>query len=93
MDELWEFKRIAFFFLEDSDVSSNFLSALVILVTSFVEILNIRSDTLDRYIGVTLLGQCRFFEEKNLDDPWLCIFRNNLGGHFFRLNGNHRYSS
>lgn len=41
MDELWEFKRIAFF-LEDSDVSSNFLSALVILVTSFVEILNIR---------------------------------------------------
>lgn len=42
MDELWEFKRIAFFFLEDSDVSSNFLSALVILVTSFVEILNIR---------------------------------------------------
>lgn len=30
------------FFLEDSDVSSNFLSALVILVTSFVEILNIR---------------------------------------------------
>lgn len=93
MDELWEFKRIAFFFLEDSDVSSNFLSALVILVTSFVEILNIRSDTLDRYIGVTLLGQCRFFEEKNLDDPWFYIFRNNLGGHFFRLNGNHRYSS
>lgn len=30
------------FFLENSDVSSNFLSALVILVTSFVEILNIR---------------------------------------------------
>lgn len=30
------------FFLQDSDVSSNFLSALVILVTSFVEILNIR---------------------------------------------------
>lgn len=28
--------------MEDSDVSSNFLSALVILVTSFVEILNIR---------------------------------------------------
>lgn len=30
------------FFLQDSDVSSNFLSALVILVISFVEILNIR---------------------------------------------------
>lgn len=35
-------KESLFFFLEDSDVSSNFLSALVILVTSFVEILNIR---------------------------------------------------
>lgn len=38
----WTSLKGSLFFLEDSDVSSNFLSALVILVTSFVEILNIR---------------------------------------------------